>query len=404
MIIYYLLIENNEMILWRDKYMGMKKKIASYIAVGLVCSTIGGGAAAAGTLYLLPDSAVFKNTPLYKSIEASASAQKETKTDTASNSASTSLPVTNVSAKTSSAGVSEIVKKVAPSVVGVATKSITTENIYGWQTQGKEVEGIGSGVIFNEEGYVLTNYHVIDGAQEVKVILSTGKEVNAKVVNYDENMDVAVVKITDDVKVPAVAEFGDSSSLEVGELAIAIGNPLGKEFLGSVTTGVISALNREIEIGNKKLTLIQTDAAINPGNSGGPLVNSEGKVIGINTAKIGANGVEGLGFAIPIDAIKPKIDSLSKQILKIGIAAVDINEQTSKKYNLPAGVYIEDIEQASPAEKAGLKVKDVIVKFDGTKVTSVDEINEIKNKHKEGDVVKIEIIREGQNKTLELSF
>lgn len=382
--------------------MGIKKKIASYISVGLVCSIIGGGVTAAGTLYLLPNSSLFKNTPLYKAIETSASseASKETKTETASS----SVPVTTVSAETSSSGVADIVKKVAPAVVGVATKSITSQSLYGWQTQGKEVEGIGSGVIFSKEGYVLTNYHVIDGAQEVKVILSTGKEVSAKVVNYDEDMDVAVVKITEDVELPGVAEFGDSGSLQVGELAIAIGNPLGKEFLGSVTTGVISALNREVQIENKTLTLIQTDAAINPGNSGGPLVNSEGKVIGINTAKIGSDGVEGLGFAIPIDSIKPKIDSLSKQILKIGIAAVDIDEKTSKQYNLPVGVYIQDIERFSAAEKAGLKIGDVITKFDSTKVTSVDEINKIKNNHKEGDTINIEVYRDGEKKTLELKF
>ncbi|WP_228202027.1 S1C family serine protease [Clostridium prolinivorans] len=384
--------------------MGIKKKITSYIAVGLIFSVIGGSAAAVGTLYLLPNFSIFKNTPLYKSIETSVQNESELSKTVNSNSSNTTSAVTTVSTKNSASGVSEIVKKVSPAVVGVATKSITTENIYGLQIQGKEVEGMGSGVIFNEEGYILTNYHVIDGAQEVKVILSTGKEVNAKVVNYDENMDVAVIKITDDIKVPAVAEFGDSSSLQVGELAIAIGNPLGKELLGSVTTGVISALNREIEIDNKKLTLIQTDAAINPGNSGGPLVNSEGKVIGINTAKLGGNGVEGLGFAIPINSITPKIESLTKQLIKIGISAIDVDENISKNYDLPIGVYIQDVESFSSAEKAGLKAGDVIVKFDGKKVTSINDINEIKNNHKEGDVVKIEIVRNKENKTLELKF
>lgn len=384
--------------------MGIKKKITSYIAVGLIFSVIGGSAAAVGTLYLLPNFSIFKNTPLYKSIETSVQNESELSKTVNSNSSNTTSAVITVSTKNSASGVSEIVKKVSPAVVGVATKSITTENIYGLQIQGKEVEGMGSGVIFNEEGYILTNYHVIDGAQEVKVILSTGKEVNAKVVNYDENMDVAVIKITDDIKVPAVAEFGDSSSLQVGELAIAIGNPLGKELLGSVTTGVISALNREIEIDNKKLTLIQTDAAINPGNSGGPLVNSEGKVIGINTAKLGGNGVEGLGFAIPINSITPKIESLTKQLIKIGISAIDVDENISKNYDLPIGVYIQDVESFSSAEKAGLKAGDVIVKFDGKKVTSINDINEIKNNHKEGDVVKIEIVRNKENKTLELKF
>ncbi|MCM8711490.1 trypsin-like peptidase domain-containing protein [Clostridium sp. SYSU_GA19001] len=390
--------------------MGLKKKIASYIAVGLVCSTIGGGAAAFGTLYVLPNSTLLQNTPLYKSIESSmqnslkSNAQNNLQNSSETKNTGSSVSLTTVSATTNS-GVSSIVKKVASAVVGVATKSISTvQNQFGRYTQGQEVEGIGSGVIFSKEGYVLTNYHVIEGAQQVKVILSSGKEVNAKVVNYDANMDVAVVKITDNVEIPGVAEFGDSDSLEVGELAVAIGNPLGKEFLGSVTTGVISALNREVEIENKTLTLIQTDAAINPGNSGGPLVNSNGQVIGINTAKLGGNGVEGLGFAIPINSIKPKIESLLKPILKIGISGTDIDEQLSKQYNLSVGVYIQDVQAASPAQKAGLKDGDIIVKIDGQKISSVDDINAIKSKHNEGDIIKIEVIRDGENKILDLKL
>lgn len=183
---------------------------------------------------------------------------------------------------------------------------------------------------------------------------------------------------------------------------MAIGNPLGKDFLGSVTTGVISAVNRKLDEG--KISYIQTDAAINQGNSGGPLVNSRGQVIGINTAKIGQNGVEGLGFAIPIDDVKGKITNLSKPVLRVGITAQDITEQLSKQYNFPVGVYIKEIQDFSPAEKAGLKPGDIITKFDGEKIKSVDEINKIKTRHQNGDIVKVEINRDGKVKELELKL
>jgi serine protease Do len=174
--------------------------------------------------------------------------------------------------------------------------------------------------------------------------------------------------------------------------------------LGTVTTGVISAVNREITVGNSKQSFLQTDAAINPGNSGGALVNSLGQVIGINSAKIGGNGVEGIGFAIPIDTVKPKIDSLLKPILKIGISARDIDEATSKEYNIHKGVYIVQVEQFSAAEKAGLQQGDVIVKFDGKSVTSVNDINAIKSTHKSGDTIKMEINRNGKNISLSLKL
>ncbi len=155
---------------------------------------------------------------------------------------------------------------------------------------------MGTGIIFSEDGYILTNYHVISGAQNIKVMLSDGKEVSAKVINYDAAADVAVIKLAENTKVPGVAEFGDSDMLEVGESVVAIGNPLGKEFIGSVTTGIVSAVNRQVSIENKDLKFIQTDAAINPGNSGGPLVNSKGQVIGINTAKIASRRGRRIGF------------------------------------------------------------------------------------------------------------
>ena len=188
----------------------------------------------------------------------------------------------------------EIVKKVSPAVVAISTSSSTANSSFRGQTA--QQEGVGTGIIFNQDGYILTNYHVISGAQTIKVLLSDGKEVSAKVVNFDAASDVAVIKLVDNTRVPGVAEFGDSDMLEVGESVVAIGNPLGKEFLASVTTGVVSAVNRQVSIESKDLKFIQTDAAINPGNSGGPLVNSKGQVIGINTAKISVTRGRRIGF------------------------------------------------------------------------------------------------------------
>jgi serine protease Do len=374
----------------KKKRSGFNKKIFSYVMVGVICTTIGGVASGFASLYVLPKTDFFKNTPFYQQL----AGQEKTTGSTLNDFHPTSL-----AAEQNALTVADIAAKVGPAVVGVSTKTKTANNFFG----GSGVsEGMGSGIIINEEGYVLTNYHVVQGAQEVKIIFSNGKEVSAKVINYDQEFDVAVVKITEDVKMPAVAELGDSATLKVGESAVAIGNPLGKDFLGSVTTGVISAVNRKLDEG--KISYIQTDAAINQGNSGGPLVNSRGQVIGINTAKIGQSGVEGLGFAIPIDDVKGKITNLSKPVLRVGITAQDITEQLSKQYNFPVGVYIKEIQDFSPAEKAGLKPGDIITKFDGEKIKSVDEINKIKTRHQNGDIVKVEINRDGKVKELELKL
>ncbi|OPJ61535.1 S1C family serine protease [Clostridium oryzae] len=377
-------------------------RVLSYVLVGVFSATIGGGAVLASTLYLLPNSSAFKNTPLYKSVAASTNTSKNGNSQSAA-----SYNVDNTSTETKSSGLSvtQIAKKVGPAVVGVSTKSITsTDDFWGGQN---EVDGIGSGMIINEQGYVLTNYHVVKDAQSVKVILYTGKEVSAKVVNWDQAYDVAIVKITDNVKMPGVVELGDSDSLQVGETTVAIGNPLGKEFLGTVTSGIVSAVNRTIDSSNK-LKYIQTDTAINSGNSGGPLLNSKGQVIGINTAKINNQSsdttVEGMGFAIPINTVKSKIKNLSKPILLMGISAYDYNKQQFAQYNYPKGVYVQTVEDFSPAEKAGLRTGDIILKFDGKAVSSVSEINELKAKHKAGDKVSIEISRDGKKLNLTLGL
>lgn len=371
---------------------GKAKKVASFVAAGMIFTMLGGIGGSAFTLYYLPKLSVFKSSPLYKNLAQNSSSNT-----------SGGFIASPVLSKGEGLTVAEIAKRVGPAVVGVSVKAAGSTDMFGFPVKGQE--GMGSGIIFSEDGYILTNYHVINGAQNVSVILSTGKEVAAKVVNYDASLDLAVIKVTESIKMPAVAEFGNSKDLQVGDSVIAIGNPLGKDFLGTVTTGVISATKREMQSeGDKKQIFLQTDAAINPGNSGGPLVNSMGQVIGINTAKISESGVEGLGFAIPIDEVKPQIESLTKPVLKIGIACKEVTPEISKTYNLPEGVYIAQLEGFSAAEKAGLKVGDVIVEFDGKKVKSVDEINSIKRNHKSGDLVKVKAVRDGKNESFDLKL
>ena len=368
---------------------GMGKKITSYLLVGVLSATLGGAISSASTI------------KYFTSREASGSIVSENKT------ASTNKDTSNVvktSTNTVPLSVANIAKQVGPAVVGVSVTSTSNANGFGFS---QDQEGMGSGIIFSEDGYILTNYHVVSGAKKITVIFNNGKEgkeITAKLINYDASMDLAVIKLTEKVTVPAVAEFGDSDALQAGDPAIAIGNPLGKQFIGTVTSGVISAVNREVTVEGQTQKYLQTDAAINPGNSGGALVNIYGQVIGINSAKIGGDEIEGLGFAIPINAVKPKIENLIKPLLKIGISVVDINDSLSKQYNLPIGVYIQQIEEFSPAEKAGLMPGDVITKFDGKTVKAVQEINELKQKHKSGDTVEVVISRDGKSKTLSLKL
>lgn len=370
------------------------KKIFSYISLALISSLIGASLSAATFLYVVPNTDFFKNTPLYETINSTQTKPSQTQVSPISTSSKSGLTI------------AEIAKKVSPAVVGVSTKSISQySDMFGFSDgQSSEDDGMGSGIIINSDGYILTNYHVIQGAQSISVILSNKKTVSAKVVNYDENQDLAVIKVTTKTEMPAVAELGNSDNVQVGDSVVAIGNPLGKELLGSVTSGIISATKREITVGNTTQSFLQTDAAINPGNSGGALVNSLGQVIGVNSAKIGGNGVEGIGFAIPINTVASKLNGLLKPILKIGIACVDIDSSLSKKYNIPEGVYVKEIEKSSPAEKAGLEPEDIIQKFDGKSIKTVEEINKIKSTHKSGDTVSVVIYRDGSTKTLQLTL
>ena len=352
--------------------------IAKYIALALICSLCG-GVVGSGITYFATD--------------------KSGGNDSSSNTVVTD-PVSFATDNTALSAV-DIYKKVSPAVVMVSTKSVQSVN--GWFQQ--ETEGMGSGFIINNDGYILTNYHVIDGAKEVTVTLSDGREVTASVVNYDADQDVAMIKLNEDIEVPGVVELGDSDALQPGEEVLAIGNPLSKELSSTLTKGIVSALNRSVETETGVNTnLIQTDTAINSGNSGGPLINTKGQVIGINTLKA-SDGAEGIGFAIPINDVKDKIDSLSKPILNLGVSIRVIDESMAKQLNMEQGLYVVEVNAFSPAEKAGLKGGDLIVKADGTRIKTFEELQEIKNSKEEGDSINIEFIRDGktQNTTITLT-
>ncbi|MDU5492984.1 MAG: trypsin-like peptidase domain-containing protein [Clostridium perfringens] len=361
------------------KKSGFKRGIA--IVAGAVIVAILGGAIGAGGVYY-----AFKNSIPVSTLE---------------NNSNTSVNPPAFKGEDGALTVPQVVEKVTPAVVGVSTKSLVRDQFFNV----KEQEGLGSGFIINEDGYVVTNYHVINGAQEVKVIFSDGKEVNAKVVNYDAERDIAVIKITDDVKMPGIAQLGDSSTVKAGEEVIAIGNPLGKEFSSTVTKGIVSSPNRKMKTENGNvLDYIQTDAAINPGNSGGPLINSKGEVIGINTAKKVGEDIEGIGFAIPINEVKTRLGSLSKPILKLGITARTVTPELAKENKLEEGVYVVGVQEFSPAEKAGLKIGDLIVEFGGKRVKTLEELNQVKSQYNDGDSVPVEIIRDGKKVNLNLTL
>ncbi len=311
------------------------------------------------------------------------------------------VPQSFTSSDSSAMSAADAFNKVAPAVVIVSTKSQSSNVFSG----GGEVEGMGSGFIINEEGYILTNYHVIQGAKEITVTLSDNTEATASVVNYDQDKDIAMIKLKEGTKVPAVAELGDSDEMYPGAEVIAIGTPLSKSFAQTLTKGVVSGRNRTLENGDGKesVNLIQTDAAINPGNSGGPLVNTKGQVIGINSMKVGSEAagsetsVEGIGFAIPINEVKNKIDALSKPILNLGITIRPIDSDTAKKYDLVEGLYVYTVDEYTPAEKAGIKIGDIIVRADGKTIKTFDDFKAIKDTKKAGDTINLEVIRNKKN-------
>ena len=310
-----------------------------------------------------------------------------------------------------------VAQKVLPSIVGINVE-YSVSSIFSRNSSTATAEG--SGVIISEDGYILTNNHVIDSsssssyyevgdASKITVYLyNNDTPYEAKIIGTDAQTDLAVIKI--DKTGLTSAELGDSDTVQVGEWCMSIGNPLGMR--STVCQGSISALNREItDSDGKTYNVLQTDAAINEGNSGGALVNSKGQVIGINTLKASGEGVEGLGFAIPINDTKDIYSDLIQysKVKRpyIGITGSDITEDTVKAnptFDLKVGAYVRDIDDYSPAEKAGLKIGDIIIEADGQTIESMDDLNKIKNSHQIGDKMTLKIYRNGKKETVELTL
>ncbi|MBS5115510.1 MAG: trypsin-like peptidase domain-containing protein [Erysipelotrichaceae bacterium] len=311
------------------------------------------------------------------------------------------LTHTNNSASAETLSVSDVANEALKSVVEIRTESVTSDQYIQQYTS----SGAGSGVILSQDGYIATNYHVIDGANTITVRDYDGNEYKATLVGSDEKTDLAVLKIEATGLSPVT--FGDSSSLKVGDTAIAIGNPLG-ELGGTVTTGIISALDREIQINNETMTLLQTNAAINPGNSGGGLFNANGELIGIVNAKSTGEAVEGLGFAIPSNIAKTIIEDLMSDgyVSNRPYLGVSLQDQTNQYgFNKSStSVYIASVVANSAASKAGLTSGDQIVSVDGQEVSFASEVKTIINQHSANDTIEITIIRNNQQKTVQVTL
>lgn len=326
-------------------------------------------------------------------------------------SVNSNLPSVNISSPSATStsandGLSgeEIYAKVSPSVVSIQAVNLTSGE-----------GGTGSGVIMSADGYIITNNHVVvdenTGVQQDKitVYMSDGTSFPAEVIGLDEQTDLAVLKIDPAGTTLTPAEFGDSNSLQVGEEVYAIGSPGGLELANTITGGHISALNRDITIDDRVMSLIQTDAAINPGNSGGALINKYGQVIGITSAKLGISYYEGLGFAIPMDTVKPIVDELIQNGYiagrpQIGISGQNVSEQQSAAYGIPQGVRVINVDSRSNAAAAGVQANDIITGINGTEVTDMDGVNAVKDELSAGDKITLTLYRMSTGKTFTVSF
>lgn len=358
-----------------------KRSYPSYILVGLISAIVGG---------LITSTLVPRFTVDNNGVGGYNSTQQEI----------------NITPKDDITSVEAVAKKSMKSVVGITTIG-TSENFMFEPTQ---VQGVGSGIIVDSKGYILTNSHVVDygNANDITVMFENGDKQPAKVLWSDKMLDLAIIK-ADGKNYPA-ADIGDSDKLDIGELAVAIGNPLGLDFERTVTSGIISGLDRTISIDeyNKIENLIQTNAAINSGNSGGPLLNNEGEVIGINTLKLKAG--EGLGFAIPINIVKPIIEQVIKEgkytSVYIGIASQSVARYKAAGIDVGAdnGIVIAQVEPGSPAQQAGLQKMDIIVSIEGKKIDSPEGLKKEMYKYRPGDKVKLGVIKEGKKVDIELTL
>lgn len=296
---------------------------------------------------------------------------------------------------------SDVYEKVSPSVVAIVVDEIQAGS-----------ESSGSGVIMSKDGYIITNNHVVSGGDRFTVVLEDSTSHQATLIGTDEQTDLAVLKI--DASDLTAAEFGDSDSVKVGDRAFAIGSPGGIEYQNSFTGGFISAINRDVTINDRVMTLIQTDTAINPGNSGGALINSAGQVIGITSSKLSASSmdnasIEGMGFAIPMSTAKEIVDELIAHghvtgRPAIGISGYDIDESRASYFKLPQGVYVSSVDTASDAYKQGIQTGDIITGVNGETITGMAEINEVKNGLSAGDTITLTIYRDGKTQNVKITL
>ncbi len=311
----------------------------------------------------------------------------------------TAYPTLNISEEESTGGLApkEVYAKVAPSIVSIQATSLVDGSA-----------STGSGIIMTEDGYIITNNHVISGKDKFTVVLNDGTEYEASVIGSDEKTDIAVIKITPDTALTP-AEFGNSDQLAVGDRAFAIGSPSGVGLQNTFTGGYISAINREITVDDRVMTLIQTDASINPGNSGGALINDKAQIVGITTAKLGISYYEGLGFAIPINSAKEIVDELiaNGRIIgrpALGISGYNISKETAEANNVPQGVLVAAVDTRSGAYTAGIQKGDIITGVNGTAISTMSQINAIKEDFKAGDEITVSVYRAGKSIELQVTL
>lgn len=366
----------------KKKRPGTKKTLAA-VALVLVCALAGVGGGVLGAALMRSTS----GPVVYKAVQSDGSTSAST-----------------TAASGDALTIAQIAEKVKPSVVEVTTSSVQTNGIFAQYV----TEGAGSGVIISEDGYILTNNHVIEGQSSIKVTTSDGQEYDATVVGTDDKTDIAVLKIEASGLTPAV--IGDSDSLVVGETAVAVGNPLG-ELGGTVTDGIISALDREVTVEGKNMTLLQTSAAVSPGNSGGGLFNEKGELVGIVNAKSGGDNVEGIGFAVPINTAMEVAEQLIANGYvsgrpAMGIQVIAITDlQTAMQAGVSQlGVYVQSVDPGSAAEQAGLQVGDLFVSVDGTAVSTTSDVTAVLDEHQVGDVIEVQVVRDKQVLSLNVTL
>ena len=367
--------------------------VAALVAAAVLNLAVLGGAFALGHSFGSKSGTVTNKTTL----------SEQLKTDDGQSSGGSTGGATSTASTTGSKDTTEIAKEVGPAVVGIKSTVQGQMSLFGGYSTS---EAQGSGIIISADGYIVTNNHVVADSSSVSVQLNTGSEYAAKVIGADDQTDLAVIKIEPTEEL-TVANLGDSTKVEVGETAIAIGNPMGLEFFGSVTQGIVSAVNRTVQVDNRTMNLIQTDAAINSGNSGGALVNSKGEVIGINAVKVTTTGVEGMGFAIPISEAKPIIsDLLDYGYVKgrpvIGLSTRDVSAYMAQQYGWPQGAQIMSV-TTDNARNAGLQQGDIITKIDDKTISKGSDLTEYKDTKSPGDTVKLEVYKYATGKTESVS-